>query len=90
MAHYYSYPGLFRRLIICIGNIILHVWFCFAGSEQPKRADINNAVGIAEEPIVYRKLTDAVNKKLKRDWDKVEAQSERAEPICIPAQFTSS
>lgn len=39
---------------------------------------------------MYRKLTDAVNKKLKRDWDKVEAQSERAGPICIPAQFTSS
>lgn len=51
----------------------MHAWCCFAGREQPKRADINNAAGIAEEPIVYRKLTDAVNKKLKRDWDKVEA-----------------
>lgn len=90
MVHYYSYPRLFRRVIICIGNIILNAWFWFAGSEQPKRADINNAVGIVEEPIVYRKLTDAVNKKLKRDWDKVEAQPERAEPICIPSQFTSS
>lgn len=90
MAHYYSYPRLFRRLIICVGNIILHVWFCFAGSEQPKRPDINNAAEIAEEPIVYRKLTDAVNKKLKRDWDKVEAQPEQAEPICIRSQFPSS
>lgn len=39
---------------------------------------------------MYRKLTDAVNKKLKRDWDKVEAEPERAEPICIPSQCRSS
>lgn len=44
--------------------------------EQYKRADINNAVGIAEEPIVYTKLADAVNKKLKRDWDAVETWPE--------------
>lgn len=46
------------------------------GIEQHKRADINDAVGIAEEPIVYTKLADAVNKKLKRDWDSVEARPE--------------
>ncbi|KAK2920193.1 hypothetical protein Q8A73_002397 [Channa argus] len=39
------------------------------GIEQHKRADINNAVGITEKPIVYTKLADAVNKKLKSDWD---------------------
>lgn len=47
-----------------------------SGTERHKRADINNAVGIAEEPIVYIKLADAVNKKLKKDWDKVEARPE--------------
>lgn len=40
-----------------------------SGIEQHKRADINNAVGRAEEPIVYTKLADAVNKKLMSDWD---------------------
>lgn len=47
-----------------------------SGIEQHKRADINDAVGIFEEPIVYTKLADAVNKELKRDWDTVEAQQE--------------
>lgn len=60
-----------------------------SGIEQHKRADINDAVGIAEEPIVYTKLADAVNKKLKRDKDNVEARPERAEQICILVQFTS-
>lgn len=61
-----------------------------SGTELHKRADINDAVGIAEEPIVYTKLADAVNKKLKRDWDNVEARPEQAEQICILLQFTSS
>lgn len=41
-----------------------------------KGASVNDAVGIAEEPIVYTKLTEAVNKELKRDWDMVETRPE--------------
>lgn len=37
-----------------------------------KRAHINDVAGISEEPVVYTKLADAVNKKLNRDWDFVE------------------
>ncbi|CAK6954811.1 uncharacterized protein LOC120046944 isoform X2 [Scomber scombrus] len=48
----------------------------YGGIEQHKRADINDAVGIFEEPIVYTELADAVNKELKRDWDTVEARQE--------------
>lgn len=40
------------------------------------KGQTNNAVGIAEEPIVYIKLANAVNKKLKKDWDKVKARPE--------------
>lgn len=58
------------------------------GTELHKRADINDAVGIAEEPIVYTKLAEAVNKQLKRDWDAAEARPERAEHICILLQFS--
>lgn len=39
------------------------------GTEQHKGADINRAVGVDEEPIVYTKLAGAVNKELKSDWD---------------------
>lgn len=58
------------------------------GTEPHKRADINDAAGIAEEPIVYTKLAEAVNKQLKRDWDAAETRPERAEHICILLQFS--
>lgn len=45
------------------------------GTELHKRADINDADGIAEEPIVYTKLSEAVNKQLKRDWDAAQARA---------------
>ena len=50
-----------------------------------KRADINDAVGIAEEPIVYTKPADVVNKQLKRDWDAAEnsAGISRANLHCV-------
>lgn len=65
-------------------------FFYSSGVEQHKRAHINDAVGIVEEPIVYTKLADAVNKKLKRDWDNVEARPEQAEQICILLHITSA
>lgn len=46
------------------------------GIEQHKREDVNDAVGVAEEPIVYTEPPDAVNKKLRRDWDTAEARPE--------------
>lgn len=76
-AHCYSYSWLFLQLIICDTE---YIWTCdvvsSSGIELHKRAGINNAVGIAEEPIVYTKLSDAVNKKLMRDWDTVDARPE--------------
>ncbi|XP_038848433.1 uncharacterized protein LOC120046944 isoform X2 [Salvelinus namaycush] len=55
---------------------LLHTDICEpvypGGLKRHKRAQINDASGIAEEPVVYTKLADAVNKKLNRDWDIVE------------------
>ncbi|XP_071257948.1 polyamine-modulated factor 1-binding protein 1-like isoform X3 [Salvelinus alpinus] len=55
---------------------LLHTDICEpvypSGLKRHKRAQINDASGIAEEPVVYTKLADAVNKKLNRDWDIVE------------------
>lgn len=59
----------FFWLIICVRKHFFCESVYSGGIEQHKRADITDAVGIAEKPIVYTKLADAVNKKLKRDWD---------------------
>lgn len=69
-AHYYSYPGLFLQLIIYVPKSFCTCDSVYSsGIEQHKRADINSAAVIAEKPIVYTKLADAVNKKLRSDWD---------------------
>lgn len=85
-------PLLFILGIIFTANYLSEKIFCtrdcvYSGEiEQHKRADINDAVGIAEEPI---KLANVVNKTLKRDWDIVESQTEKTGQICILLEFTS-